>query len=149
MNSLIISIFILAFASVSFAKEFQSIATYCNGPVLDGDTATCPAFSNWQGVSLKNLSSVNIPVSKTEQLLRLEDSSGSSWEIQLSSCQSKITAIRGCNAVANFSDAKLISIHISIWDIGTQQKNLSLFINNDNSLNIISAEGDELIFQLQ
>ncbi|MFN9065767.1 MAG: hypothetical protein ACK5V3_00950, partial [Bdellovibrionales bacterium] len=133
MKYLIVSLSFL-FSVSALATQFQTTAIYCNGPVTNGDVTKCPSFSSWGGVELKNLTLAMLPLTQNEGMFRLEDSNGHFWERNLTNCQSKLTDIRGCKAVANFSDSNNISIQINFWDIGTQIQRLSVFIKNNNEL---------------
>ncbi len=142
---------IFAFVSMTaFGADFQATATYCNGPVTNGDTSNCPAFSNWKGVALKKLKLVKIPTSKEdEQIIRLEDSLGAVWAQDLSKCISNYNSHRGCLAKVDFSKPGIISYSIETWEIGTQIERLSIFLNEQNSLTIMPSNGDQLDFSLE
>ncbi|RYZ80013.1 MAG: hypothetical protein EOP04_26685 [Proteobacteria bacterium] len=148
MKFLIVSVIVL-FVGSAFASQFRTTATFCNGPVENGDVSTCPSFGKWGAVELKNLSSVVLPTTQNEVTFRLEDANGHSWERDLITCKSKLTDLRGCNAVSNFSDTNNISIQIQLWDIGTQIKYLSVFIKNHKELSILPPGGDHLIFSIE
>lgn len=146
---LIFSILILGFVTESaFAIDYNTTAIYCNGPVTSGDVSTCPSFSSWKNVRLKNLKSVSLPLKPKDLQIRFEDTDGNIWEQQLATCQSKPSDIRGCTALVDLSKPEQISFRISIWDIGQRGHNLALFLDNHGQLSLLPDEGDNLMFSL-
>lgn len=140
---------VLSFLVVAQARaaDFQTTAIYCNGPVSNGDVSSCPAFSLFMGVALKDLKSVSIPMNSTDSLIRLEDAFGNIWEQQLETCKSRPSNIRGCSAKVDLTNPEQVEVHISIWDIGHRIQNLAIFIKK-NQLSLVTDGGDSLMFSL-
>jgi hypothetical protein len=144
-----LSVFVLSvFTTPAYAIDYQTTAIYCNGPIESGSVANCPSLSAWMGVSLKDLKAVSLPVTPTDAWIRLQDASGNLWEQPLETCKSKFSDLRGCNAKVDLTTPGQISIHIAIWGIGKPQRNLALFINDQNQLSLLPDEGDNLMFSL-
>lgn len=127
----------------------KTSATYCNGPITNGDTTNCPSFGFWGNVRLKFLKSITIPSSREDsQNLRIEDNDGNIWEMDLSTCKSNYNSIRGCIAQVDYSNLKKLHFSIEVWDISSPSKRIALFLEDQNSLSILAPGGDQLVFNL-
>lgn len=145
---ILFSILVLGiFAVQANAKDFKTTVTWCNGPVSEGDVENCPSFSSWQGVRLKELKSVNLPMEADDTMIRLEDSSGNIWEQPLETCRSRSSDMRGCTAKIQKQESGKIEIFLSIWDIGRRGKDLGVFIEGEQ-LSLTPDEGDALMYSL-
>ena len=110
----------LTLGSVAYGSDFQTTLTYCNGPVNPGDIAQCPSFSNWEGVELKSLVKISLPLEKESHILRLEDALGHVWEQDLTLCNAPSNTQRGCRVEVETKDPKNVFINVHILTFGRE-----------------------------
>lgn len=134
------------FTTVAHATDFQTTLKYCNN--LPSDSSNCPSSNVWQGVQLKGLKSISLPIESQSTFIQLEDEAGNIWTQSLETCRTSPSSIRGCLIKVDLTKPDEKLIRVSLWDIKKPQRNLTLFVDGTNQLSVLSDDGNHFIFSL-
>jgi hypothetical protein len=131
------------------AGKFAVLAyTWCNGPA-NGDAASCPSYSAWNGVELKRLKVLEIAFSEKNQWLKLEDTNGQIWQQDLATCNSKAHELEGCSHTITFKSPDRIEIRISAWVMNTSAQRLAINFQHDEQVTIFGPDNSHFMMTVK
>lgn len=150
MKPLLAFMLLSALSANTFAAEFSvNNITWCNGPHSGPDGSNCPSFIAWNGVDLKFLKTLKLDLSGSQQFVKLLDSRGKSWQMDLKKCNNKPTDDSGCRYISDFKDTKNISVRISQWTYPYSPQDLTLNVKNENEIDLFGPDNSYFNFTVR
>lgn len=150
-----IALLVLVFSTTVFAQDlsqFNGIYVIkgwkdCQGRMGD-KPGTC-VFNPWKNVKLDDLAELQIQIEAKSQKIKLTDSTGMSWELDLSQCQSPLSAARGCKAVVSITKEGQFSFSYNEWFFNQPQVRFSFGLFRDDTLVVTTPEREYGMFNIQ